>query len=81
MVQSLSPPHAAGAPLDDALGLQSATCPMCHTDGDLTQAALDAGGSWQCVRCGHHWNAVRLATSARYAAWVVDRGGAGTLQR
>jgi ribosomal protein L37AE/L43A len=51
---------------------QGARCPSCHT----TRAGLvdDAGaaGDWQCVRCGQHWDAARLAAVAAYAAWVVD---------
>jgi predicted Zn finger-like uncharacterized protein len=53
--------------------LRSALCPMCHTSANVTQAAIEAGGDWRCVRCGQHWNAARLATVAAYAAWVRDR--------
>jgi hypothetical protein len=50
-----------------------AKCPLCHTmHSSLTGAGLEAGGDWHCVRCGQHWNAVRLATDAAYAAWVVE---------
>jgi transcription elongation factor Elf1 len=50
-----------------------ARCPLCHTmHSSLTAAALEAGGEWHCARCGQHWNAVRLANDAAYAAWVVE---------
>jgi hypothetical protein len=50
---------------------------MCHTPTLLTQEAIDAGGSWRCVRCAQHWDAGRLATVAAYAEWKIDhdRGG------
>jgi predicted Zn finger-like uncharacterized protein len=47
-----------------------AVCPMCHTSASVTQAAVDAGGDWRCVRCGQHWDARRLATVAAYAEWA-----------
>jgi len=74
MIQNLSPSHASVALLADEPEVpQSVMCPMCHTPASLTQFALDAGGAWQCVRCGQQWNAARLATVAAYAAWVLDR--------
>jgi hypothetical protein len=45
---------------------------MCHAPASLTQSALAAGGDWQCIRCGQHWDAARLAAVAAYAAWVVQ---------
>ena len=52
-----------------------AACPLCHTvAGSLTVRALDAGGEWECSRCGQHWDAARLATGAAYDAWVVQHG-------
>ena len=53
------------------------TCLMCHTPASLTQAAVDAGSDWHCVRCGQRWDATRLAAVAAYAAWVDERTGAG----
>ena len=53
--------------------LRSVVCPMCHTSTTLTQSAIEAGGEWQCVRCGQYWDAARLATVAAYAAWTADR--------
>jgi len=53
--------------------LRSAICPMCHTSASVTQAAIEAGGDWRCVRCGQHWDAARLATVAAYAKWAGDR--------
>jgi transcription elongation factor Elf1 len=51
-----------------------ATCPLCHTtDASLTADALEAGGTWRCVRCGQRWDADRLAAVAAYSAWVVER--------
>ena len=77
MIQSLSQPHAAVALLDGQPDVAPfVTCPMCHTPASLTQSAVDAGGAWQCVRCGQQWNAARLATVAAYAAWVLDRARA-----
>ena len=69
MVETLSPPQPT-AMLDDERDV--AACPMCHTPAPLTGNALDADGSWQCVRCGQHWDVARLATVAAYAAWVVE---------
>lgn len=79
MASSSSRPHATAALLDDEPDVvQPATCPMCHTRASLTRSALDTGGAWRCVRCGQHWDAVRLAAVAEYAAWVVDRDRAVT---
>ena len=50
-----------------------ATCPLCHTmHPSLTAAAIEAGGDWQCSRCGQRWNAVRLTNDAAYGAWIVE---------
>ena len=79
MAHTSSPPHATAAPLDDEEDvLRLATCPMCHTHASVTQSRIEAGGAWRCVRCGQHWDAARLATIARYAAWVVDRDRVGS---
>ena len=68
---SLLPPTAAL--LDDQRDvLRPGECPMCHTES-LAQSARDTGGAWQCVRCGQHWNAERLAAVAGYAVWVAER--------
>ena len=51
-----------------------ATCPSCHTeDPGTTNLAVRAGAGWQCSRCGSRWDAVRLATVAAYAAWLVQQ--------
>jgi transcription initiation factor IIE alpha subunit len=55
---------------DDARFLM---CPMCHAPTSLTQAAVDLGADWRCVRCGQHFDATRLSALAAYAAWVADR--------
>jgi hypothetical protein len=49
---------------------------MCHTSATLFQSALESG-DWQCVRCGQHWDAARLAAVAGYAAWTVDHDRVG----
>jgi hypothetical protein len=69
---SLLPPTAAL--LDDPPDvLRPGECPMCHTVTSLTPSAHDADRAWQCVRCGQHWNAERLAAVAGYAVWVAER--------
>ena len=74
MAISFLQPHVTAAVLADGQdGSRFATCPMCRTSAPLTQSALDAGGEWRCVRCGQHWDAVRLAAVATYAAWVAER--------
>jgi len=46
-------------------------CPLCHTPSPtITDAELKAGGAWHCARCGHHWDAVRMATAAAYSAYA-----------
>lgn len=51
-----------------------AACPFCHTPGPhATGDALAAAGGWRCVRCGHRWDAARLAAATAYAAWVLER--------
>jgi Zn ribbon nucleic-acid-binding protein len=62
---------------DDQNILGFATCPMCHTSATLSQSALEAGGDWRCVRCGQHWDAVRLEAVAAYAAWSADHDRVG----
>jgi transposase len=49
----------------------SAVCPLCHTaETSISNAALTAGASWRCERCGQRWDAHRLETAAAYAATV-----------
>jgi hypothetical protein len=49
----------------------SAVCPLCHTaETSISPAALTAGASWRCTRCGQRWDAQRLDTAAAYAATV-----------
>jgi hypothetical protein len=71
----VSPGGSATAVLRDNEGdsLQSAVCPMCHTSAKATEAAIEAGGDWRCIRCGQHWDAARLATVAAYIDWSHDR--------
>jgi ribosomal protein L37AE/L43A len=64
---------ATAAPQDNEPDtLRSATCPMCQTSASSTVAAIEAGGSWRCTRCGQHWDAARLDAVAAYAVWTVD---------
>lgn len=73
MASSLSRTPAAAVLLDDDQDLlRPAICPMCHTSATLPQGALEAGGDWECARCGQHWDAGRLAAVAAYAAWMSD---------
>jgi hypothetical protein len=82
MAHSSSRSHVTTALLDDEPGvLRSAMCRMCHTPAPLTQSALEAGGEWQCIRCGQQWDAARLAAVAAYAAWVIERNDAGCRAR
>src|SRR6185312_1279806 len=67
-------PEAASVELLEPVpyGSRLVSCPLCHTTHpSLTRDALEAGGDWQCTRCGQRWDARRLATVAAYAAWVV----------
>jgi hypothetical protein len=51
----------------------AAECPFCHTvHPALTSEALQAGGEWQCARCGQRWDASRLARDAAYSVWVAE---------
>ena len=78
MAHSSSPLHTTAALLDvEPDVVRYATCPMCHAATSLTQDAIDAGGDWRCGRCGQHWDAVRLATVAAYATWVVGHDRVG----
>ena len=46
------------------------TCPSCHTARPgATNETWDAGGQWQCERCGERWTRSRLATVAEYKTW------------
>jgi transcription elongation factor Elf1 len=73
MIQSLPGSRAAVALLDDEPDvMRLLTCPMCHTRASLTHSAVEAGGAWQCGRCGQQWDATRLTIVAAYAAWVAD---------
>jgi hypothetical protein len=49
---------------------------MCHAAASTTERAIEAGGAWQCARCGQHWDAARLAAVAAYAVWDADRNRA-----
>jgi ribosomal protein L37AE/L43A len=73
MAHSPSPPQATTALLDAEQDVSRfAACPLCHTPAALTRDALEAGGSWRCLRCGQHWDGARLAAIATYDAWVVE---------
>jgi len=72
-------PKPAQAPLDslnlankETTTLRQVTCPLCHTPSTLTPAAVEAGGEWQCARCGQQWDTARLAALANYALWLVE---------
>ena len=74
-MSSAPPDSYAATPVSDAQRELSppATCPLCHTvHPSMTAHALEAGGSWECIRCGQRWDAARLAKEAAYAAWVVE---------
>lgn len=36
----------------------------CHTSASVTQGAIEAGGDWQRVECGQHWDAALLGAIA-----------------
>lgn len=73
MTPHLASPHTTTALLDaDADTVRGATCPMCHTPGNISQSAIEAGGDWRCVRCGQRWDAGRLAAVSAYNAWAVE---------
>jgi hypothetical protein len=38
----------------------------------MTNGAVEAGASWNCCRCGQHWDAVRLKAVAGYAVWLSE---------
>ena len=56
----------------ETTALRQVTCPLCHTPSALTPGAIEAGGEWQCVRCGQQWDTARLAALANYALWLVE---------
>jgi hypothetical protein len=57
-------------------------CPLCHTPSPtITDAELLIGGAWQCGRCGHHWDEVRLATAAAYTVYDASRLAAAAVRR
>src|SRR5689334_16817047 len=75
-MNSTRPPLIAGhtaAALAPTDVLQSVACPMCRTLASVTQASIEVGGDWRCVRCGQHWDARRLAAVAGYAEWAGER--------
>lgn len=65
---------AGGTVADVAEPEGFATCPRCHAvDTTMTNAALAAGGDWQCRRCAQRWDKSRIATVAAYDAWESAR--------
>ena len=73
MTLSSSQPRLTAVLEDGQDGWRPVACPMCHTPASLTRSALEAGDHWRCARCGQHWDAVRLAAVAGYAAWALER--------
>jgi hypothetical protein len=39
----------------------------------MTDAEVTSGTGWECGRCGHRWDARRLATAEAYTAYAADR--------
>jgi hypothetical protein len=67
-------PLIPGAPALPLEPVGFATCPLCHTaDATATNVAVAAGADWHCARCGHRWDAIRLAAVAAYEMWVSER--------
>jgi transposase-like protein len=59
-------------PVQPAIAVPSATCPLCHTlDHTVTSESLLAGVGWVCTRCGGKWTAARLETAAAYQRYVA----------
>ena len=81
MADSTSSPHVSTALLEGDPAVPPPACPMCGTGAPLTQQTIDAGGAWQCARCGQHWDAARLVAVASYSAWAVERERAGQALR
>jgi ribosomal protein L37AE/L43A len=78
MADSSSRPHAPAALRDNEPDLlRCAACPMCQTPTSVTHHAIEAGAGWRCARCGHHWDAARLAVVAAYAAWTAAHNRVG----
>jgi hypothetical protein len=56
------------------------TCPLCHTAGPaMTDAEVTSGTGWECGRCGHRWDARRLATAEAYTAYAAERDQANAV--
>ncbi len=67
-------PDTASTELPEPNESELVSCPLCHTTHpSLTRNALNAGGDWQCTRCGQRWDAKSLATVVAYGAWVAAR--------
>lgn len=63
-----------GAPVNSVDPHGFAACPVCHVvDAGMTNAALAAGGTWRCQRCGQLWDKRRIATTVAYEAWESAR--------
>lgn len=57
--------------------VMTSACPLCHTPSPtITDAELVSGSSWQCARCGHQWDAVRLARAEAYFLYDANRSAA-----
>ena len=72
MTETLRRPAAVATLVEDEPATAAVKCPMCHADAPLQLAAIEAGGTWHCPRCGQHWDAERLATVAAYAVWASE---------
>jgi hypothetical protein len=73
MILPFAQPHVTTAVHEEPDTSRFVPCPMCHTPSSLTQTAIDAGGDWQCQRCGQLWNASRLSTVVAYEVWDAGR--------
>ena len=49
---------------------KSVECLLCHTV-QYESFAGNPGCSWQCKRCGQHWDAARVAAVMNYRRWLI----------
>lgn len=74
-------PVAADAAPPEGARLLTPDCPLCHTKA--ADGGLEAGGLWQCSRCGQRWSSQRMATVEAYlryadSHWPSQSAAAGT---